>query len=113
MSDSGMPLAANPWMIAGQFVSACPPIARDSASCCISSRRAPLVAFMGVCLSVKEGRISGRTARERSRRASARGPECSAEHFAGFNGLEGGAEIVAGILNQLDVALQGLAVQPF
>src|SRR5262245_48488986 len=109
MSDSGMPFAVNPAKIAPQFVVACPPIARDSASCCISSRRAPLVAVMGDCLSVQEGQAQ----KTRPAGNAPRGPERSAEHLAGFNRLECGAEIVAAVLNQLDVALNRFAVEPF
>src|SRR6266516_1312993 len=92
-------------MIAGQFVSACPPIARDSASCCISSRRAPLVAFIGVCLSVKEGRISGRTngPRERSRGPGWLG--CRVVGFVGVGQIAGLRGLIAGAAVVL-VALQ-------
>src|SRR5262245_25753287 len=53
------------------------------------------------------------SSREGKRRPSGTALGVSAEHFAGFNRLECGAEIVASVLNQLDVALYGLAVEPF
>src|SRR5882762_8337415 len=106
MSDSGMPFARNPAKMVGQLLRLWPLTARDSASCWISSARTvDYLRFRGL-------KMLGKVAVGRAKNGPRWAPRArrSGEHFAGFNRLEHGAEVVSRVHGQTFVFLNRLAV---